>query len=113
MRIESFRLDQLQLNPDNDRHGPLRDETSAIHWLLENRNIHMKALAADLANERRLFEPPLVSPGTSSHIVFDGNRRVCCLKLLLDPKLAPSAAWTTFFSELATNEVRNGRTRFG
>jgi hypothetical protein len=105
MQIASFELSQLQLNPDNDRHGPLKDEASAIQWLLSNRNAHMRALADDLAKSRRLYEPPLVRPDGTSHVVFDGNRRICCLKLLLNPKLAPSESWNEFFSELGSPEV--------
>jgi hypothetical protein len=105
MQIASLGVSQLQLNPDNDRHGPLKDEASAIHWLLSNRNTHMRALADDLAQSKRLYEPPLVRADGSSHVVFDGNRRVCCLKLLLNPKLAPSESWLEFFSELASQEV--------
>jgi hypothetical protein len=105
MQIASFEVSELQLNPDNDRHGPLKDEASAIHWLLSNRNAHMRALADDLAKSKRLYEPPLVRADGSTHVVFDGNRRICCLKLLLDPKLAPSESWLEFFSELASPEV--------
>ena len=83
-----------------DRHGPLKDEASSIHWLLSNRNAHMRALADDLAKSKRLYEPPLVRADGTTHVVFDGNRRICCLKLLLDPKLAPSKSWSEFFSAL-------------
>jgi hypothetical protein len=105
MNIEILRADQLRLNPDNDRHGPLRDEASAIQWLLENRDLHMRALAEDLANTKRLYEPPLVRPYDDKYIVFDGNRRMCCIKLLTDPRLAPSERWKNFFSELGSEEV--------
>jgi hypothetical protein len=60
MQIETLIPDQLQLNPDNDRHGPLKSESAAIQWLLEHRTAHMRALVDDLASTKRLFEPPLV-----------------------------------------------------
>ncbi len=105
MQIALFGLSELQLNPDNDRHGPLKDEASAIQWLLSNRSAHMRALADDLAKSKRLYEPPLIRADGTMHVVFDGNRRVCCLKLLLDPKLAPSESWNEFFSGLGSKEV--------
>jgi hypothetical protein len=105
MQIASFEVSQLRLNPDNDRHGPLKDEASAIQWLLSNRSAHMRALAEDLAKSKRLYEPPLVRADGTAPIVFDGNRRVCCLKLLLDPRLAPSESLNEFFLELSTEEV--------
>jgi hypothetical protein len=104
MEIAQIDLQLLKLNPHNDRHGPLRDETSAIHWLLEHRGTHMRALAQDLAATKRLYEHPLVRPDGSDFIVFDGNRRVCCLKLISDPTLAPSEKWLQIFSELATDD---------
>lgn len=105
MLIERLSPDRLQLNPDNDRHGSLKDEATCIQWLLQNRDAHMRALAEDLATSKRLYEPPLVQAGDAKHTVFDGNRRICCVKLLIDPKLAPSAAWVDFFSELKSPEI--------
>jgi hypothetical protein len=105
MDIASVELRDLTLNPHNDRHGPLKDEASAIQWLLENRANHMRALAQDLAETKRLYEYPLVRRDSTSFIVFDGNRRVCCLKLLTKPKLAPSEKWFDFFAELSSEEI--------
>jgi hypothetical protein len=97
MELLRLPVGNLRLNPHNDRHGPLRDEMSAIHWLLENRTNHMRALAADLAHSRRLFAVPLLRRDQDKYIVFDGNRRTCCIKLLLNPEIAPSEAWKEFF----------------
>ena len=107
MQIETLTPDQLQLNPDNDRHGPLKNEPAAIQWLLEQRTAHMRALVDDLASTKRLFEPPLVRADGCKHIVFDGNRRICCVKLLFDPSLAPSESWTEYFSERTSEEVKS------
>lgn len=105
MNLEQIELSQLKLNPYNDRHGPLRDEAASIQWLLENRGPHMRALSQDLAKTKRLYERPLVRPEAKEFIVFDGNRRICCIKLLTDPKLSPSERWLNFFSELASSEA--------
>src|SRR6185437_14605020 len=98
MNLERILIQNLRLNPFNDRHGPLRDEQASIQWLLENRTLHMRALAQDLASTKRLYERPLVRPEDGVFIVFDGNRRTCCIKLLVDPSLAPSERWQIFFS---------------
>ncbi len=105
MQIEVLTPDQLRLNPDNDRHGPLKDEGSAIQWLLENRNSHMRALAEDLANTKRLYEPPLVRFDSGKYVVFDGNRRMCCIKLFIDPSLAPSERWKALFTDMGSKEL--------
>jgi hypothetical protein len=73
MEIVPIELGHLSLNPHNDRHGMLRDEASAIQWLLENRMLHMRALAQDLADTKRLYERPLVRQDGTPFIVFDGN----------------------------------------
>lgn len=105
MHTETLVPSRLLLNSDNDRHGPLKDETSAIYWLLENRDSHMRALAEDLTATKRLYEAPLVRPASDRFVVFDGNRRICCIKLLLNPNLCPSENWKNFFKELSSNEV--------
>jgi len=105
MNIAQIDLSRLRLNPYNDRHGPLRDEASSIQWLLDNRKAHMKALSQDLAKTRRLYERPLVGPEADGFVVFDGNRRTCCMKLLTNPQLAPSESWVEFYSDLNSPEV--------
>jgi len=66
----------------------------------------MRALATDLATTKRLYEHPLVQKDGDLFTVFDGNRRTCCIKLLLDPNLAPSEKWRDFFAGLRSEEVR-------
>lgn len=60
----------------------------------------MRNLAADIAAEGAIYDPPLVMPGNGSFVVFDGNRRITCAKLLLNPRRAPSAELQTLFSNL-------------
>jgi hypothetical protein len=106
MEIARVAISDLRLNPHNDRHGALRDEASAVHWLLENRTMHMRALASDLVAAKRLYEHPLVQKQDDSYTVFDGNRRTCCIKLLLMPALAPSEKWRDFFSSFPAEELK-------
>ena len=105
MLIASILVSNLKLNPHNDRHGPLRDEQASIQWLLENRTAHMRALAKDIAATKRLYEHPLVHENGGAFIVFDGNRRTCCIKLIHNPALAPSESWVEFFTSLRTDEL--------
>ena len=85
MAFKKLDLESLVVNSANDRHGELENETSAISWLFTNNETHMKNLARDLAITGSIYEPPLVLPNGSSFVVFDGNRRVTCLKLLANP----------------------------
>ncbi|PCJ74706.1 MAG: hypothetical protein COA53_07875 [Rhodobacteraceae bacterium] len=100
MRLEQIKISDLQVNRANDRHGELENETAAISWLFNTRETHMKNLAMDIVDEGRIFEPPLVTPENGAFLVFDGNRRVTCLKLLEKPEKAPTVPLQDYFKSL-------------
>ncbi|WP_245435639.1 hypothetical protein [Microvirga calopogonii] len=60
----------------------------------------MRNLAKDIVKQKEIYELPLVSPEGSKFIVFDGNRRVTCLKLLDNPRRAPTPDLQEFFRDL-------------
>lgn len=62
----------------------------------------MKNLAKDIVEQRRIYEPPLVRKEGEKFTVYDGNRRVACLKLLNNPSHSPTKEWKDFFVELST-----------
>lgn len=100
MAIKNIPLNSLVVNRANDRHGELENETAAIAWLFNTREQHMRNLAKDIVDKGEIYELPLVSPDGSKFIVFDGNRRITCLKLLEDPRRAPTTELQDFFREL-------------
>lgn len=102
MNTRNIPLTALEVNRANDRHGELENETAAIAWLFNARETHMRNLAKDIVAKGEIFEQPLVWPNGAKFIVFDGNRRVTCLKLLNDPRRAPSTALQAFFAEQRT-----------
>jgi hypothetical protein len=60
----------------------------------------MRALAKDIARQGQLYMLPLVGANENGqHIVYDGNRRITCIKLLVSPTRAPDADWRRFFQE--------------
>jgi hypothetical protein len=99
MSYRMLPLSDLLINRANDRHGELENETAAIAWLFNNREQHMRNLAKDLVRTGEIYEAPLVSAEGEKHIVFDGNRRITCLKLLDDPRRAPTVELQEFFRE--------------
>ena len=101
MSYKSVQLSKLRVNRNNDRHGEQGSEERAIAWLLTSRATHMRNLARDIVDSGMLYEPPLVTLNGEGFTVLDGNRRVTCLKLLRNPKLAPTAEFERFFSALA------------
>ena len=100
MPYKKIAISDLLVNRSNDRHGELENETAAIAWLFSEREQHMRNLAKDIAEQGRIFEPPLISPEGSKFTVFDGNRRVTCLKLLEKPKRAPTVELQEYFAKL-------------
>ncbi|RUU39463.1 hypothetical protein EOD08_14825 [Mesorhizobium sp. M6A.T.Ca.TU.002.02.2.1] len=100
MAYKKLAIKSLLVNSANDRHGELENETAAIAWLFTNHEQYMRNLARDLVGTGEMYEAPLVWPSGGKFIVFDGNRRVTCLKLLADPKRAPSVELQEYFAGL-------------
>lgn len=98
MSIKSIKISDLVVNQANDRHGELENETAAIAWLFNHRETHMRNLTKDIVDKGEIFEMPLVAPKGTKFTVFDGNRRVTCLKLLTNPRKAPNADLQEFFT---------------
>lgn len=92
-------LNLLVVNRANDRHGELENETAAIAWLFNNFELHMRNLTKDIVAIGQVFEPPLVFPDGEHFVLFDGNRRMTCLKLLEMPRRAPTIELQEFFTE--------------
>jgi hypothetical protein len=100
MAYRQLPLSSLVVNPANDRHGELENETAAIAQLFASQEQQMRNLAKDLVAKGEVFEPPLVFPAGDKFIVADGNRRTTCLKLLSAPRRAPTVELQQFFAEL-------------
>lgn len=100
MAYRKLPLASLIVNPANDRHGELENETAAIAQLFAAQEAHMRNLAKDLVGKGEIFEPPLVFPSGDKYVVADGNRRTTCLKLLGNPRRAPTVELQQFFAEL-------------
>lgn len=100
MSYRVIQLDDMLVNRANDRHGELENETAAIGWLFSHHLGQMRKLAEDIVRSKGLYEPPLVYQEGSHFVVYDGNRRTTCLKLLADLKRAPNAELREFFVNL-------------
>jgi hypothetical protein len=100
MAYKQIPLASLIVNPANDRHGELENETASIAQLFASQEPLMRNMAKDLVAKGEIFDPPLVFPSGDKFIVADGNRRTTCLKLLSTPRRAPTVELQQFFSEL-------------
>ena len=100
MAYRDIPLQLLMVNPANDRHGELPNETAAIAELFRTRDQHMRNLARDIVDEGAIYDPPLVRLVDGRYVVFDGNRRVTCIKLILRPEDAPTQDLQEYFADL-------------
>lgn len=87
---ELISLPKLRLNKENDRHGSLASEHDSIVWLLTHYRDHIVNLAKDIAEHglspiESVMVLPAGDEAPGDYVVWEGNRRVCALKLLDDP----------------------------
>jgi hypothetical protein len=94
---QSISVERIFLDLHNPRHKPYTTESEVIEYLCRNESVY--ALAKDMSeigmNPLELFA--LISldqkgkiTKSTSFVVAEGNRRMCAIKLLNDPDLAPT-----------------------
>ena len=101
MAYVDLSVDELRVNQANDRHGEVASEDLAIAELFRLHDAQMRNLAADIVTVGEVYDPPLVMSSEGGYVVFDGNRRVTCLKLLRNPDRAPTAELRGYFLTIA------------
>ena len=95
MNIEDVDVERIFLYEENPRHEPLESQPEIIEHLCKDEQVHnlAKSIAAEGTNPLEavgLVEIPSTSKGKKSYVVWEGNRRLCAIKLLNDPDLAPA-----------------------
>ena len=93
---ESIEVDRIFLYEENPRHEPIESEPEIIEHLCKDEQVYNLARSISEAgtNPLQLLGVVLI-PGSGaaatkkSYQAWDGNRRVCAIKLLNDPDLAP------------------------
>jgi hypothetical protein len=104
--LDSIPVGRIFLLHSNPRHEPFETEGEAIAYLCEKEDVY--PLARDIVKhglsplERCGIFPADKKPSGGSYFVAEGNRRICALKLLNDPELAP-ANLRKGFAKLAQN----------
>jgi hypothetical protein len=108
MAVETAALDavpvsRIFLSLDNPRHIPFDNETKVIEHLCAKEDVY--SLARDIHRhglnplEKFALIPITSAPksrGEPNYFVAEGNRRLCALKLLNDPELAPAQLRKSF-----------------
>lgn len=88
-------VDRIFLDQANPRHKPYQSQDEVIDYLCQHESI--LSLARDIAKnglnpieQFALLPDDDAEDDASTYIVAEGNRRICALKLLHDPDLAPA-----------------------
>jgi hypothetical protein len=100
IKTADINIKDINVNNKNARHGAVKNEHEAIKWLLNDNPNRLKALAKDIASKNMLLERPLVKKEGEKYVVYDGNRRTTCMKLLHNPNKAGDLDWIAFFKNL-------------
>lgn len=96
-KIDTIPISRIHLDLENPRHDPYETESEAIEYLCKKEQV--LELARDIADLglnplERLALVPIKkergSKGAASYVSAEGNRRICAIKLLDDPELAPA-----------------------
>lgn len=92
--MEAVPVGRLFLLHSNPRHEPFETEAEAIAYLCDKEDVY--PLARDIVKlglnplERCAIFPADKKKTGGNYFVAEGNRRICALKLLNDPELAPA-----------------------
>lgn len=101
-------LSKLQLNIENDRHGPLGSQQECIQWMLQHLGDEIYSLAKDIAQHGLspldgILVIPADDEDSGEYIVWEGNRRITALKLLEDPNRCEDPKHIRRFQELRSS----------
>lgn len=93
-RLEQIEVERIFLYEENPRHEPIESEPEIIEHLCKDEQVFNLARSISEAGTNPLAPLGVVQMTGSSkkktYQVWEGNRRVCAIKLLNDPDLAPA-----------------------
>lgn len=95
LKIQTISVDRIFLDHENPRHKPYQSQAEVIEYLCKDEYVFelSKDISKHGLNPLELFAliPQSKSKDkNSTYYVAEGNRRMCAVKLLNDPELAPA-----------------------
>ena len=101
--IQLVSVDRIFLDQENPCFAKLKAQSEVIKYLCENEYVY--AIAKDIAknglNPLEIFALVPDKMSENVYTVAEGNRRLCAMKLLNDPELAPNSTLKKDFAELS------------
>ena len=108
----TLEITRVFLDEENPRHKPFQSQDEVIQYLCGTEKV--LPLAKDIAvhglNPLERFA--VLPSGDNAYITAEGNRRLCALKLLHDPDLAPAALRKEFESLSQSSRVSSSISAF-
>ncbi len=101
--LDKLSISKVNLDSMNPRHTPLESQTEIIEYMLSHGKI--KELAKDIVSHgiSPLESLAVIELDLESYVAIEGNRRVCALILLNNPKRCPTKH-QSYFEKLAKNQ---------
>lgn len=101
--INTIKINKVFLDLKNPRHLPYKSEQEVIEYLCTNEQIYELAKDIVLYGLNPLENFAVIKDDqTDTYIMVEGNRRLCAIKLLNDPLLAPKD-FQNKFREISKN----------
>lgn len=96
-------INRLHLDPENPRHDPIADEDKIIAQLFKSEGVinMVRHIAEFGVNPLEYIGVVEMKDNRGHFVVVEGNRRTCALKVLRDPRKAPSPKYVKQIEELA------------
>ena len=87
--MRNINIKSLFLDSKNPRHMPIENQKEIIKHMIDKEKV--RELAKDIVKKGMINPLDIIGivVENGKKIVLEGNRRVCALKLLNDPSLAP------------------------
>ena len=99
--VELIQVESILLDRDNPRHEPFNTQPEVIAHLCASENILQLAKDIAVHGLNPLEQLGVIPLSSGSYAAVEGNRRLCAIKLLLDPSIAPSASQRREFEKAA------------
>ncbi|MEJ5118103.1 hypothetical protein WH158_11815 [Gluconobacter cerinus] len=87
---KNISINRIYLDINNPRHEKFSSQSECINYLCQKENV--LNLAKDIINKgiNPLESIGVIKDGPNTYFSAEGNRRICALKLINDPELAPA-----------------------
>lgn len=117
-KIIQLDIDELHISTENPRTQIVIDEVEAIHEIIFEQGDKIIALIKSIIEKDWMIgDLPAVYLENEKYIVYEGNRRISCLKCFFNPQLLPhknkiSEKFKKYINTFSNEEIKELRKKF-